>query len=161
MIAGYAGIGKTTLGKKYNNVIDLESSPFKYEYSKDDTSPMENRKGRKDRTLRKDWPQNYWEAIEDAILKYDFVLVQGHHRHFDFLDKNEIEFWVVYPNKEALELYRKRYTERGNNQDYIDKVINGFDKMRIEFEKNKSKKIILKGKETLEDYLLDNGYELC
>lgn len=32
IISGFGGVGKTTLAKKYKNVIDLESSPFKYDY---------------------------------------------------------------------------------------------------------------------------------
>lgn len=31
IIAGFAGIGKTTLAKKYKNVIDLESSIYKWD----------------------------------------------------------------------------------------------------------------------------------
>lgn len=30
LIAGFGAIGKTTVSKKYDNVIDLESSSFKY-----------------------------------------------------------------------------------------------------------------------------------
>ena len=29
IIAGFGGVGKTTLAKKYKNVLDLESTPFK------------------------------------------------------------------------------------------------------------------------------------
>lgn len=30
VIAGFGGIGKITLSKKYNNILDLESSSFKH-----------------------------------------------------------------------------------------------------------------------------------
>lgn len=30
IIAGFGGVGKTTLAKKYKNVLDLESTPYKY-----------------------------------------------------------------------------------------------------------------------------------
>ena len=30
IIAGFGSVGKTTLAKKYKNVLDLESTPYKY-----------------------------------------------------------------------------------------------------------------------------------
>ena len=33
IIAGFATVGKTYLAKKYNNIIDLESGSFKYDYT--------------------------------------------------------------------------------------------------------------------------------
>lgn len=33
IISGFAGIGKNCLGNKYKNVIDLESSDYKWLYS--------------------------------------------------------------------------------------------------------------------------------
>ena len=161
LIAGYAGIGKTTLAKKYKNVIDLESSTFKYNYSEEEKSLSEKKKGLDNRKFNCDFPNNYYKAIEDAILKYDFILIQGHPRYFDYLDSKKIEFWVVYPEKETLEkAYKERFVNRGNNEEYIDKVINGFEAMLAGFEKSKSKKIVLEGDETLEDYLLRQNYTL-
>ena len=43
VIAGFAGVGKTTLAKKYKNVIDLESSPYKYDYSMYDNIDYEKK----------------------------------------------------------------------------------------------------------------------
>jgi len=47
IISGFAGIGKTTLALKKQDIIDLESSDFKWRYSDDETANMnkENRKG--------------------------------------------------------------------------------------------------------------------
>ena len=60
LIGGFKAIGKTTLARKYDNVIDLESSDYKYllddnlkEFSK------EERKGRKDRVKNPEYPMNY------------------------------------------------------------------------------------------------------
>ena len=38
LIAGFGAIGKTAVSKKYNNVMDLESSSFKYILAKKLTS---------------------------------------------------------------------------------------------------------------------------
>lgn len=73
IIAGFATVGKSVLGKKYKNVIDLESSPFK-NIMRTDLS-IEGQKGTK-REENPLWPQNYYDAIIDAVKKYDVVLVQ-------------------------------------------------------------------------------------
>ena len=56
IIAGFATCGKSVLGKKYNNVKDLESSPFK-NIMRTDLS-IEEQKGTK-RDINPMWPQNY------------------------------------------------------------------------------------------------------
>ena len=61
IIAGFAGIGKTTLAKKYKNVIDLESSLYKYDNIGLEGIPVEQRKG----TIRnpnKDWPRKLYKC---------------------------------------------------------------------------------------------------
>ena len=63
IIAGFATCGKSILGKKYSNVIDLESSPFKNIMRTD--LPVEEQKGTI-RELNPLWPQNYYDAILEA-----------------------------------------------------------------------------------------------
>lgn len=88
LIAGFATCGKSVLGKKYKNVIDLESSSYKHVCS-DDNLTVEERKGTK-RNINDKWPQNYYDAIMIAINNYDIVLVQLKPEHFDYFDKNNI-----------------------------------------------------------------------
>lgn len=45
IIAGFATCGKSFLGKKYSNVIDLESSNFKHSNVGFKNIPVEKRKG--------------------------------------------------------------------------------------------------------------------
>ena len=33
VISVFAGLGKTTVGKKYSNVCDLQSSPYRFDYT--------------------------------------------------------------------------------------------------------------------------------
>lgn len=49
IVVGFATVGKTTLSKKYKNVIDLESSPYRWDYSNIGNIPIEKRKGLKNR----------------------------------------------------------------------------------------------------------------
>lgn len=72
LIAGFATCGKSVLGRKYRNVIDLESSSYKHKVFDTDLTD-EQRKGTK-REINDEW-QNYYNAIDEACKKYDVVLV--------------------------------------------------------------------------------------
>ena len=76
IISGFGGVGKTELAKKYKNVIDLESSPYKYNYSGIDKLDFEQIKGKEGRKLNSNYPENYIKAIKQAVQKYDIVCVR-------------------------------------------------------------------------------------
>lgn len=63
VIAGFSGIGKTTLASKYKNVIDLDAAEFVYDDSNMLNIPFEKRKG-EERKANPFWPQNYIKAIK-------------------------------------------------------------------------------------------------
>lgn len=159
VIAGFAGIGKTTLSKKYKNVIDLESSIYKWDNSKLEDIPVEERKGIL-REENKDWPLNYINEIKKQMINYDIVLVWIHPDVLKIYDKYNIPYVLCYPSKNALKHYEQRYKNRGNNIEYINKVIDTYDMRIKQFEKFSAKKIILNEDETLEDYLFEKNYEL-
>lgn len=50
--------------------------------------------------------------------------------------------------------------KRGNNKIFIDRVLETFEDAVNIAEKRLYPKMILRGNETLEDYLINNGYKL-
>ena len=161
VIAGFAGVGKTTLAKKYSNVIDIESSPYKYDYSTYDNIDYEGFKGKKDRIKNINFPQNYINAINQAKQKYDIVLIWLCDEAIDLYNKFGINFVVCYPNVDAFEGYKQRYISRGNSQTWIDNVVNYYNEFFVKkLEKSNYKKIILEKDENLEDKLLKLGFKL-
>ncbi len=161
VIAGFAGIGKTTLAKKYSNVIDIESSPYKYDYSMYNNIDYEKLKGNKERIKNTDFPQNYIDAINKAKQKYDVVLVWLCDEAIGIYKKFGIEFVVCYPNIEAFEGYKQRYISRGNPPTWIDSVVSYYDEFVINnLEKFNYGKIILSKGETLEDKFIQLGVKL-
>jgi len=151
IIAGFATCGKSVLGRKYKNVLDLESSPFK-NIMRDDLS-VEAQKGTK-REINPLWPQNYYDAIKEAVNNYDIVLVQLKPEHFDYFDKHNIKYSIAYPNINNWEEVEKRCIERGNNIDFIKGLKNVFVPFYEDsIKRNYDKLYILNGNETLEDIL--------
>lgn len=161
VIAGFAGIGKTTLAKKYKNVIDIESSPYKYDYSNIKDFNIEEMKGKSGRIINKEFPLNYINAIKDAVKKYDVVLVWIHPKEIlPYYDYYNIDYYLCFPSKEAISEYKDRFINRGNNQEFINKVINSYDKRYVDFINNPHKKIVLSKGETLEDALIKMDFKL-
>lgn len=160
VIAGFAGIGKTTLAKKYKNVIDLESTIYKWDNTGFEHLTDEERKGLT-RNQNPNWPQNYIYAIKKAQQEYDFVMVWIHPQEaLPHYDANRIEYTLCFPRLEDEEIYRNRFIGRGNNENYVNKVAGSMNTRIPEFMTLPAPKIILQGNETLEDYLLNNNYNL-
>lgn len=159
IIAGFAGVGKTTLANKYKNVIDLESSIYKWDNTGIEDIPVEARKGTK-REKNKEWPNNYILEIKKQSLYYDIILVWIHPDALEIYEKNKIDYVLCYPTKQSIEIYKQRYKNRGNNKEYIEKVMNTYDMHLRHFKERKVPKFILNGNETLEDYLLKHNYKL-
>ena len=159
IIAAFATCGKSFLGRKYKNVIDLESSLYKHKSINNDLT-VEERKGTK-REPNPDWPQNYYNAIKNACKNFDIILVQLKPEHFDYFDKNSIKYSIVYPNLNNWEEVEKRCISRGNNEPFIKRLKEVFDLYYKDAIKRKYEKFyILNNKETLEDCLIKNKFKL-
>lgn len=160
IIAGFATCGKSVLGKKYSNVIDLESSNYKHNNINLENVPVEARKGTK-REVNQEWPNNYYRAINEAVKKYDVVLVQLKPEHLDYFDKNNIKYSIAYPNINNWEEVEKKCIARGNNENFIKRLKCVFipfyeDSLRRNYENL----YIINKNETLESVLIKNNIEL-
>ena len=159
VIAGFAGIGKTSLAKKYKNVFDLESTAYKYDNTGSECFNEEQLKGRK-RGLNPLWPQNYINEIKAGMWEYDILLVKSNPDILKIYDKENISYIICYPCREALIEYKQKYIHRGNSAEWIERTINSYDSKVQQWDENPNKKIVLNRGETLEAYLINNGYVL-
>ena len=82
--------GKSTCGKKYKNVIDMESTIYKYLNNSEEKEAI---KGNKDRKLNPDWPSNYFKKLEEVKDKYDYILISDEVCNV-FLLKNNYEYFT-------------------------------------------------------------------
>ena len=106
IISAFPGTGKSYLFRKLGSkVSDSDSSLFS-KLSNGDKNP--------------DFPNNYIQHIKSLIDKKDFIFVSSHKEVREALKANNIPFILIYPNKSLLENYIIRYTERGNENSFID-----------------------------------------
>lgn len=160
IIAGFATCGKSVLGKKYSNVIDLESSNYKYNNTNVKNLSVEARKGT-NREINKEWPDNYYKAINEAVKKYDVVLVQLKPELLDYFDKNNIKYSIAYPNINNWEAIRKKCVNRGNNENFISRLKEVFiPYYEDSLQRNYEKLFIINNDENLESVLIKNNIEL-
>ena len=111
----YTATGKSTLNKKYANVIDMESTIYKYV---DSSTEIEADKGKR-RTRNIEFPKNYFMALEYVKDKYDYILISDNICD-SWLRENNITYWQVYPNINLKEEYLERMKSRGNPVEFID-----------------------------------------
>ena len=153
VIAGFGAIGKTMVGNKYDNSIDLESSYYKWDNIGFENLSSEELKGIV-RPVNKDWPSNYHKAIVEAREKYDVVLTSMHDHVLRFFEENNIEYYLAIPTLDSTDAIIDRCYNRGNNKNFIDiliKTLYDFDSRLNEYRPIKI--LRLNKNEYLEDVL--------
>lgn len=158
IIAGFGAIGKTTLGNKYENIIDMESGYYQWDNTGFEHIPYEKRKGKNERPLNKDWPTNYHKAILEATKNYDIVLTSMHWHLLDFLEQNGIEYYLAYPTLDSEKVLEQRCYSRGNNEVFTEKLLKHLYEWKEKLKDYHPKKILtIKKDEYLEDILIKEG----
>ena len=117
IVYAFPSSGKTTLCKNHDNMIDLESSDFRWLLTDEQKKlSVEERKGLP-RVENPSWPQNYFDAIEKAMLKYNFVFTAN--IGSEYAAEKEHEFWLFYPALSQKQEYISRMEERGNAPAFV------------------------------------------
>ena len=120
IISAYAGTGKTTLANMYpDKYVDFVLMPYKYELEEDGNND-ESGKANPDNILRPDWPYNYLAAIREAMREGKHLFIPTDHLVLIHLHAKNIPYVLCYPERDAKEVYRQRYINRGNSENFID-----------------------------------------
>ena len=153
IISCFSCTGKTYLGNKYDKVLDLEASHFKWIYNDEEIAKdIEKRKGVLDRQLNPLYPDNYIKAIKENINKYDIILITPEKKIRDILLKHKIEYVLVYPTDYTF--VSKRAILRGNNSYFANGLKDSFKT----WYPDKNEKVLWESEdEYLEDVLIKNG----
>ncbi len=126
IIYAFPSSGKTTMCEKYNNMIDLESSDFRWLLTEEQKMlSVEERKGLP-RVESPNWPQNYFEAIEQAKEQFDYVFTAN--IGIEYAAEKGHEFWLFYPSISQKDEYINRMETRGNAPAFIKLLSDNFEK---------------------------------
>jgi len=151
IIAGFGAIGKTTIGNKYNNVIDLDHASFKWL-----NEITEESKGTA-RYKNPEWPSNYYKALKQAQKEYDIILTSMPWFLIDYYEENNLNYHIVFPETNYIKIIKKRCYGRGNNKPFTDSVIKNLIEWRPLLKKYQDKLLYIKEDEYLEDCLARKG----
>ena len=152
IIAGLPCIGKTTMGERYANVMDLSST--KFHYLVDDQLIDENLKGNENSlTVNPNWPENYINEIISKNNKYDIVFVLARDYILEKLNNLNIEYLIAVPEEGLKDDYISRAKNRCNDDNFIHGFEERYDKWRNMMISQPVPKIYLTKGEFIEDTL--------
>jgi len=154
VIAGYAGIGKSALGKKYN-IPEIPSMPYAWILPKKDPNlSYEAEKAAKYHVRNPLFPGNMLAAILMAEQKWGIVIIPTVISIIEVLQQQYGRNVVLcYPEDGLEEEYMVRYTERGNSESFIDLFVYNMSLFIKQLKNNgDATHIILKSGEYLTDH---------
>ncbi|MCL2229022.1 MAG: hypothetical protein FWC00_04305 [Firmicutes bacterium] len=164
VISCFAGLGKTTVAKKYSNVsdfriFDLQTSAFR----RDPNIKLDNyeaQKGFVTNITNPAFPQNYLDALEKARAENDVVLITMSPDIRELLEQRDISYTLVLPEKtdSFREKLVARCKVRGNSESFIIELVRYFDNMSRDQKDYKCKLLIIKENQFLEDLLLEQKF---
>lgn len=155
LIGGFKAIGKTTLARKYSNVVDVESSNFEYLIDGNMRNiPVEQRKGLKSRIKNPEFPLNYYNELIANLKRNKVVLFACKRDVVDLLEQNGVSYYIVYPEEDMLDEIIARCQKRGNNENFVSRVREVY---YADFPTDGERVIWLKKGQYVEDILLQEG----
>jgi hypothetical protein len=130
IICGFAGIGKSTLAKKYRNVVDLESTPFE-----------------------KSWDK--YAKVARHMAKNGYTVLLSCHK--EIREELHSGYYIAKPRQLDRIEYINRYKARGNDEAFVTMMNQNWEKF-IELLPHESEYILIKN--NLEETLTDTQHAL-
>ncbi|MDR0306546.1 MAG: hypothetical protein LBI42_06885 [Chitinispirillales bacterium] len=128
---------------------------YKYHLDPDcNEGEIEAGKANPDNTMRMDYPENYVEAIKTVLNEENVILIPPDLSVLRLLRKDKIPYTLCYPKRDAKEIYRKRFINRGNTENFIDIFIGCWDNFFDSLEKDThGKHVVMRPHKFLSDIL--------
>jgi hypothetical protein len=134
VVSAFPGCGKSHLfrNKGEKKILDSDSSTFD----------------------KSQFPDNYITHIKSNLGNVDIILVSSHKVVRDALEKEGIDFTLVYPNREIKDEYIQRYVDRGNDDKFVELLKSNWNNWMDELENQTGcNKVELKEGEYLSDII--------
>lgn len=161
IIAAYAGAGKSQFAKQVNNAKDIVSMPHRWilpgNHSKNEES--ESLKAADYLVANPLYTDQYVLEILKAEKEYDFVIIPTAEEIINKLVMNYGRNVVICcPDESLKEEYKKRYTARGNSEQFLeifyenwDRIISGIKHIGQGMYEDKISRLTMKSGEYLSD----------
>lgn len=165
LVFAYPASGKTFVADNYAGVSDFEFQHYRYDYGEHKDLPLEKLKGRIDwRVQRKEWPENFFVALEQELEKQDVVLVPFDIDIFpilDYLEKQKnVRIIFAIRCRDSFDFIEECFKKRGNSQQFIDRRREDFLYWHDIIDKSPYEKLYIKRNEYLNDALIKAGVNL-
>jgi len=150
IVSAFPACGKSYMFNNYNGkpfaMLDSDSSNFSW---------IKDENGENTKERDPNFPTNYIKHIKDNIGKVDVIFVSSHDIVRKALNKNNINFFMVYPDKSMKDEWIRRFRERGNDEGFIKFISDNWDSFIDEIEKEEK---CLKEKLSVDHLYIDNKY---
>ena len=114
--------------------IDLDCDLYKYEKN---SGVAESKPSKFDikRAIQPDWPFNYLEAIEKVKHEHSFTLISTDDVILSLLKERGETFLLVKPFFGIEDEYRRRFVQRGENEEYIETFFSNWTRSLVSLER--------------------------
>lgn len=86
---------------------------------------------------KSNFPQNYIQHIKENIGKVEIIFVSSHKIVREALVREELDFYLVYPEKYLKNEYLERYKNRGDTQEFVQLISDNWDNWLFELRHQK------------------------
>lgn len=122
IISAFPGKGKSFITKNESSlkVIDSDSSKFHWIWKDGEKTDEEN----------PNFISDYINHIKSAASsgEYDAIFVSSHEDIRNALDKEKIDYFLLYGSHSDKDDYIQLYKDRGNSEKFIDNISSNYDK---------------------------------
>lgn len=128
-LGGFAGVGKSKLGEKFEHIVDLESSDRKWIFTEEELALKDEERKSTGSVINPNWPNNY---IED-ILTFDnnfLTLISNQSFNVEYMKTlvgKGVKLYLAYPDESLINEYMQRYMKRGNNIFFLSRMYDEFE----------------------------------
>ena len=119
-----------------DKILDSDSSLFSWIYDEN---------GNKTDVRDPNFPNNYIQHIKDHLETEDIIFVSSHKIVRDALRENNIDYVLVYPDRDMYAEFKYRFDARGNSEDFINFILSNWHNFIDEMEQETfPEKVVLK-----------------
>ena len=124
------GVGKSYLAKSDDRFVDLDDMKARYKYALEDVSEkdMEWLKGNRGEAVRGGSTKYIKDLTHKFLKETDKILLFAPNPLMvEMLYDEKIPYCLIYHSKDCVEEYRQRMRNRGNQENYINSMLDPID----------------------------------